>query len=71
VHGGSRDTDIPNVRAGGDLIVGVDGHTVLTYNDLIGYMVREKSPGDTITLTVLRDGKQLELQLTLGKRPNS
>ena len=70
VHGGSRDTDIRNVRAGGDLIVGVDGHPVLAYNDLIGYVVREKSPGDTISLTILRDGKQIDLKLTLDKRPN-
>ena len=65
----SRNTSIPGLPAGGDLIIGIDGKTVLTYNDLIGYLVQNKSPGDTVTLTVLRDNQEIELPLTLDKRP--
>ncbi|HEX9029314.1 MAG TPA: trypsin-like peptidase domain-containing protein, partial [Anaerolineales bacterium] len=58
LRAGSRNSSIDNLKAGGDLITGVDGKPVRTYNDLIGYLVENKSPGDRVTLTVLRDGKQ-------------
>ncbi len=54
---------------GGDLIVAVDGHPVREFNDLLHYLFTYTSPGDTVTLTVLRDGKQMDIDLTLGKRP--
>ena len=60
-------TEIP---PGGDLIVAVDGHPVREFNDLLHYLFTYTSPGDTITLTVLRDGKKIDLKLTLGKRPH-
>jgi S1-C subfamily serine protease len=69
LHAPNRDTNIPGLSAGGDLIIGIDGKPVLTYNDLIGYLVQNKSPGDTVTLTVLRDNQEIELPLTLDKRP--
>jgi len=42
---------------------------VLIYNDLIGYVLTNKSPGDKITLTIIRDNQKKEVTLTLGKRP--
>jgi S1-C subfamily serine protease len=33
--------------------------------------LKQADPGQTITLTVLRDGKNLDLQVTLGERPAS
>lgn len=59
------------LNGGGDLIVAVDGHPVMVMDELMRYVVLNKSPGDTITLTVLRGDQQLDLQLVLGKRPNS
>lgn len=57
------------LKSGGDLIVAVDGHPVNIFNDLLSYLVNYKSPGDTVTLTVLRGDKHVDLQLTLAKRP--
>jgi 2-alkenal reductase len=57
--------------AGGDLIIAIDSRTVKSYNDLIGYMTQARSPGDTVVLTVLRGDQQLDLELVLGKRPDS
>src|SRR5688572_22814131 len=62
----------PAVKAGiraGDVIVGVDGKPVRDARELartIGAM----SPGTTVNLAILRDGKQLSLSLTLGELPN-
>lgn len=54
---------------GGDLIIAIDGHEVNEFNDLISYLVFETEVGQTVVLTVLRDGETIELPLTLGERP--
>jgi S1-C subfamily serine protease len=54
---------------GGDLIVAVDGQEVRVFGDLLTYLMIQKSPGDTIVLTVLRNGQRKEVPLVLGKRP--
>lgn len=69
LQGGKVNPGQLSLPVGGDLIIAVDGKPVLTFNDLIGYVVQNKSPGDTILLTVLRGDGQLELNLVLDKRP--
>jgi 2-alkenal reductase len=69
LHGATNHTDFPNLYSGGDLIIAIDGITIQTFSDLLSYLIQEKSPGDTITLTVMRQDQELELDLTLGKRP--
>ncbi|MDX1413153.1 MAG: trypsin-like peptidase domain-containing protein [Candidatus Promineifilaceae bacterium] len=60
---------IGNNGPGGDLIVAVDDLPVSSSDDLIAYLVFETSVGDIIELTVLREGKEVVLPLTLGARP--
>jgi 2-alkenal reductase len=67
--GGSRTTSIPGLSAGGDLIIAIDGQPVLTFSDMLNYLISNKSPGDKVNLTVLRDDKTIEVELTLDKRP--
>ena len=55
--------------AGGDFIVAVDGQPVTTFDDVLIYLARYTSPGDTITLTVLRGDETLDVPLTLAARP--
>ncbi len=57
------------MNAGGDLVVAVDGHKVLEFNDLMRYIIVNKAPGDTITLTIERNGQDQDIKLTLGVRP--
>ncbi|MDY6874533.1 MAG: PDZ domain-containing protein, partial [Chloroflexota bacterium] len=59
----------PGYAAGGDLLVGVDGREILQFSDMLSYMLLNKQPGDTMTVTVLRDGETLDLTVTLGERP--
>ena len=66
---GTQPTSIPNLNAGGDLIVAIDGHPVIQYDDMIAYLITNKGPGDKIVLTVVRDGQQHDITVTLGKRP--
>jgi 2-alkenal reductase len=54
---------------GGDLIVAIDGQTIDDTDELIGYLVFNTEVGQTIDLTVIRDGETINLPLTLGPRP--
>jgi S1-C subfamily serine protease len=69
IRAGSSPTSINGLLAGGDLITAFDGKQVKTFDDLLSYLITNKSPGDTVVLTVLRDGQQVEVTVTLGKRP--
>jgi S1-C subfamily serine protease len=55
---------------GGDVIVKVDNTEVKTADDLIAYLGTKK-PGDTVTVTVERDGKTEEIDVTLAERPSN
>ncbi len=69
IQAGSQSTDLPGVYAGGDLIVGIDGRPVLVFGDLLSYIMIQKSPGDQVSLQILRDHQIKEVMLTLGNRP--
>jgi S1-C subfamily serine protease len=56
------------VLVGGDIIVAIDGYEVDDYADFIAYLVRETEVNQTIVLTIVRDGEELELPVTLGER---
>ncbi|HMS01125.1 MAG TPA: trypsin-like peptidase domain-containing protein [Anaerolineales bacterium] len=69
IRAGESPTNIPGLNAGGDLIIALDGNPVITFDDLLSYLITNKSPGDTIILTVLRDGKSVDVPVVLGTRP--
>jgi S1-C subfamily serine protease len=52
-----------------DIIIGADGRTVNHVDELLIYLERYKSPGDTIILKIVRDNEALDKSLTLEKRP--
>ncbi|QBI18905.1 PDZ domain-containing protein [Egibacter rhizosphaerae] len=63
--------DSPADEAGlaeGDIITGIDGDGVESMFDVQG-RIRITEPGTTITLTVVRDGEELELETTLTEQP--
>ena len=66
---GTKDVGLGTLLGGGDLIIAMDGKPIKNFDELITYLINHKAPGDTVTLTVLRDGKQLDLPLLLTKRP--
>ena len=69
IRAGDTPTSIPNLNAGGDIIVAFDGQPVHTFDQLLSYLTLTKSPGDTAVLTVLRDGQPMDITVTLGTRP--
>ncbi|MFN0073321.1 MAG: S1C family serine protease [Chloroflexota bacterium] len=57
------------VGLGGDIIAAVDGQTLDQASDLLTYLERNKSPGETVNLGILRDGQRQTVSVTLGARP--
>lgn len=69
IRAGQTSTSLNGLNAGGDLIMGIDGHPVTSFDEMLSYLVTNKSPGDTVVLTVLRDGQQVDVSVVLGTRP--
>jgi len=71
LRGGTEFVEIggQEIKIGGDVIVAIDNQTVRKLNDLAIYTERSKRPGDKVTLSIIRDGQDLNVDLTLGERP--
>ena len=54
----------------GDVILEINGHETKSLNQFIEVMNRTK-PGETVTMTVLRNGREIQLELTLGAHPEN
>jgi S1-C subfamily serine protease len=57
-------------RTGGDVILQVEGHDVVLPDDLARFIAAKK-PGEKVALTVLHDGEKKQVEVTLGRRPDS
>jgi S1-C subfamily serine protease len=69
---GTEDTVIEGIpiKLGGDVIIAVDNNTVRKIDDLLAYVEMEKSVGDDLELTILREGQMMEVVATLAARPS-
>ncbi len=68
VVGFSEGFDVVSKLEVGDIIIGADGTTITTMDDLKN-VIAGKRVGGTINLTVIRDGSELNYNVTLGKAP--
>lgn len=66
---GTRTVNGQQIPTGGDVIVGLDGQTISTSAELQS-AIDAKRPGETVTLTVVRDGERRSISVTLGTRPS-
>jgi S1-C subfamily serine protease len=69
VRGGDRvaQAGMQRIAIGGDVIVAIDGAKVANTMDL-NIILNRKRPGDSVTLTVYRGGKKLDIAVKLGER---
>ncbi len=66
---GSGVSEVGQTLPGGDLIMEINGTRITSPDDLISYLVFETTVGETVDLTVLRDGEEIVVPLTLAERP--
>jgi S1-C subfamily serine protease len=73
IQGGNRPVVIngEQLRAGGDIIVAVDGQPVTTAGELRAYIENNKHPGNMVTVTIERNGQRMDVVVTLAERPPS
>ena len=73
LRGSTRTVTIDGAKAqvGGDLIIAFDGKPTNTFDDLSAYLAVNTQVGQTVTLTILRDGKEQTLHATLEARPGT
>jgi S1-C subfamily serine protease len=71
IRGGSILTEIDGreIELGGDVIIGVDDNPIRKIDDLLSYLEREKKVGEKITLSVIRNGQEQQVDITLAARP--
>jgi S1-C subfamily serine protease len=68
---GTQNTPFGQVPTNGDIITAINGQKITQMSDLIDYLEFNTHPGDKITLTVWRDGKSVDLTVTLQARPTN
>jgi 2-alkenal reductase len=61
--------DGQEARVAGDVIVAIEGSPVNTMDDLISYLTDRTTVGQKINLSILRDGKEKSLEVSLEARP--
>lgn len=71
IIGGNRQLQIVDkwVVLGGDIIIAVDGIRIIDGDSLMSYLEEFTLPNQLITITVVRENKQIDLEVELGQRP--
>jgi S1-C subfamily serine protease len=53
-------------RTAADLIIAVDGEKIVSADEFLS-AIESKRPGEEVTLTVIRDGRETPVQVRLGE----
>ena len=61
--------DGAEVPTGGDIIIAINGTPVRGMDDVLAYVVENTRPGDRVEFTVLRDGAETSVSVTMSARP--
>jgi S1-C subfamily serine protease len=67
IRGGTRSVlaGLQELRIGGDVLVAINGKELTSQMDL-NLLLNRAWPGDTVTLTIVRDGKKMDIPVKLG-----
>lgn len=61
--------DASPIPVGGDVVVAIDGQPIDSFDDLLTYISLQTRPGQAVRLTILRDGREQEVEVTVARRP--
>ena len=71
LRAGTRQVDVLGINglvAGGDVVVAVDGHAIRRADDLVRIVSFSLQPNRVAVFTIVRNGRRLNVPVTLGKR---
>ena len=73
MRGGSeaRDFNGSPFTFGGDVVVAIAGRPVTSAADVVRGVTERLRPGQTVTITILRDGRRKAVRVTLSDRPRN
>jgi len=71
IRAGDRVVSIGNTRVpvGGDIITAINGEPIADFQELTVYLESETQVGDTVEVTLVRDGREMTVSVTLAERP--
>ncbi len=71
IRGGTQQVQVSGVPMliGGDIVVAIDGMEVKRFDDVVNYLASHGTVGDEVGLTVVRDGREIEVGVMLEERP--
>jgi S1-C subfamily serine protease len=72
VQGGDTPAQLDGreIALGGDVILAINDKDIRKIDDVLGYLQQATKVGETVTLTVWRDGQISQINVTLGPRPS-
>ncbi len=66
LEGSGSQAGADGLPTSGDVITAIDGTVVKTFEDLTSYLFSNTQVGQTVTLTIVREGREQTVKLTLG-----
>jgi len=71
IRAGDQVVSIGNTRipVGGDIITAINGEPIANFEELTVYLESETQVGDTVEVTLIRDGQEMKVSVTLAERP--
>jgi S1-C subfamily serine protease len=73
ISGSSQQVTIDgfDIQVGGDVITAIDEQIINNMDDLIAFLSANTEVGQSVTLTVLRDGEEQQIEVNLEARPDN
>ncbi len=71
LRGGTREVTGINSLVGGDVIIAIEDEEIKDFDDLISFLSRRGTVGETVTVTIIRNLKIQTVEVTLGARPKA
>lgn len=73
LRGGDRQVVVSGLPMldGGDIVIAINGVPIKRFDDLINYLATNTGVGDKVTLTVIRDGNEIQIEVALQERPTT
>jgi 2-alkenal reductase len=73
LRGGDERTLVSGVSlmTGGDIVIAIDGVEVRRFDDVVNYLATRSSVGEVVTLTAVRDNREMKIPVTLEERPGN